>query len=288
MTSAMRFNRLVMLASTGLCLCLVAYCASQAQGAAQPDSKVTDPHFELAPGYLKQADLPDSLMLLGAPPRKGSAAFARDEEARQHALAIKGSSRWRQARQDADLVFPRPAQNFSCAMGVEIGEASTPVIYQMMQRLLTDAGLSTYGVKNKYQRVRPFALHQEDTCTPADEDLLRHDGSYPSGHTAAGWAWALVLAQINPEHSDDLLARGLSFGQSRVVCNAHWQSDVDAGRVMGAATVARLQSEPGFQADIQAARQELLQARRAQTQAAADCELEAEALSAGRLVEGKS
>ncbi|HCA17006.1 MAG: phosphatase PAP2 family protein [Alcaligenes sp.] len=251
----------------------------QSQLSPQLEAKVTDPHFKLAPGYLKQADLPDSLLLLGAPPAKDSAAFARDEEARQAAAAIKESARWLQARQDADLVFPRPAQNYSCALGVKIEEASTPVIYRMMQRLLTDAGLSTYGVKNKYQRVRPFALHQEGTCTPGDEDLLRNDGSYPSGHTAAGWAWALVLAQINPERSNELLARGLSFGQSRVVCNAHWQSDVDAGRVMGAATVARLQSEAAFQADILAAQQELARAKTIQGNEPLNCAVESAALS---------
>lgn len=258
-------------------LCLLASGAVHAQ--AQPAAKVTDPHFKLAPGYLKPADLPDSLMLLGAPPAKDSAAFARDEEARQAALALKKSARWDLAHQDADLVFPRPAQNYSCALGVRIDESTTPVIYQMMQRLLTDAGLSTYGVKNKYQRVRPFALHQEGTCTPGDEDLLRNDGSYPSGHTAVGWAWALVLAQISPERSNELLARGLSFGQSRVICNAHWQSDVDAGRVMGAATVARLQSDAAFQADIQAARQELEKAKAAQGNEPLDCVAELAALS---------
>lgn len=275
MTHVSSFKQLWLAAGTGLCL--LASSPLQAQDVATPDNKVTDPHFKLAAGYLKQADLPDSLQLLGPPPAKESAAFARDEEARQAALAIKDTARWALARQDADLVFPRPAQNFSCAMGVNIDASTTPLIYQMMQRLLTDAGLSTYGVKNKYQRVRPFALHEEGTCTPADEDILRHDGSYPSGHTAAGWAWALVLSQINPERSDALLARGLSFGQSRVICNAHWQSDVDGGRVMGAATVARLQSEPSFQADIKAAREELRQAR--QAQAPVDCSLEKAALS---------
>ncbi len=33
-------------------------------------------------------------------------------------------------------------------------------------------------------------------CTPEDEEKLRKDGSYPSGHTALGWAWALILTEI--------------------------------------------------------------------------------------------
>ncbi|ASV88799.1 class A nonspecific acid phosphatase PhoN domain protein (plasmid) [Ochrobactrum quorumnocens] len=219
--------------------------------------RVTDPSFHFASGYLQQNDLPDSRVLLGPPPADGSAALARDEAAREATIALRGKARWDLARKDADLRFPQPAKNFSCAMGAEISEEKTPHLYGLMQRVLTDAGLSTYGVKNEYHRTRPFVVHNEGTCQPDDEEVLREDGSYPSGHTAAGWAWALTLAEINPKRADSLLKRGLSFGQSRVICNAHWQSDVDAGRIMGAATVAKLHNSPEFLADIQAARKEL-------------------------------
>ncbi|MDH7785650.1 acid phosphatase (class A) [Ochrobactrum sp. 19YEA23] len=219
--------------------------------------KVTDPHFHLTPGYLQTNELPNSLVLLGSPPPAGSAALARDEAAREATIEQRGKARWDLARTDADLQFPQPAKNFSCAMGVDISEEKTPHLYNLMQRVLTDAGLSTYGVKNQYNRTRPFVVHNEGTCQPDEEDVLRNDGSYPSGHTAAGWAWALTLAEVNPARADELFKRGLSFGQSRVICNAHWQSDVDAGRIMGAATVAKLHGNSEFLADIHAARKEL-------------------------------
>lgn len=263
------------LVAIGGLLCLAASGWLGAQALSPATAKVTDPHFELAPGYLEQVDLPDSLLLLGAPPPKGSAAFARDEEARKAALALSGTARWDTARRDADLRFPAPAANFSCAMGIGIEEQHTPRTYRLMQRVLTDAGLSTYGVKNKYNRTRPFALHGEGTCTPQDEEILRNDGSYPSGHTAAGWAWALVLAEINPQRANQLLARGLEFGQSRVICNAHWQSDVDAGRIMGAATVSRLRSDPSFLADLHAAKREFERIRTAEENMPMDCAAEA-------------
>lgn len=243
------------------------------------DPAVTDPHFELAPGYLPKEALPNSLDLLGPPPAAGSAALARDEEARAATIALRGSARAHLARLDADLQFPQPAQRFSCAMGIDITEAQTPHLYKLMQKVLTDAGLSTYGVKNTYNRVRPFVVHNEGTCFPEQETLLRSDGSYPSGHTAAGWAWALVLAEINPERANRLLRRGLEFGQSRVVCNAHWQSDVDAGRTMGAATVALLQNNPEFVADVDAARKEVQAAKAGHAAPGLDCVAEEAALS---------
>lgn len=253
------------------------FASSLASGTEPP--KVTDPHFQLAPGYLPQKDLPDSRELLGPPPADGSSALARDEDARSDTVPLRGKPRWDLARLDADLEFPQPAKNFSCAMGVDINEKKTPHLYRLMQKVLTDAGLSTYGIKNTFNRTRPFVVHNEGTCWPDQEALLRNDGSYPSGHTAAGWAWALTLAEINPERADLLLKRGLSFGQSRVICNAHWQSDVDAGRIMGAATVARLHANPDFLADIRAARKEVKAAKTKGTASQATCTAEEAALS---------
>ncbi len=257
--------------------------AALASGAGnEPDPAITDPHFQLAPGYLPKERLPDSLELLGPPPAAASAALARDEEARAATVPLRNSARATLARLDADLQFPQPARSFSCAMGFAITEVQTPHLYRLMQKVLTDAGLSTYGVKNTYNRARPFVVHDEGTCFPEQEPLLRKDGSYPSGHTAAGWAWALVLAEVNPERANRLLRRGLEFGQSRVICNAHWQSDVDTGRTMGAATVALLRDNAEFVADLNGARQEVRAMQVAGSAPGLDCAAEEAALSQPR------
>ena len=61
-----------------------------------------------------------------------------------------------------------------------------------------DLALGTYATKRKFQRRRPFMVNGEPTCTPQDEAMLRQDGSYPSGHSAIGYGWGLVLAEIVP------------------------------------------------------------------------------------------
>lgn len=164
-------------------------------------------------------------------------------------------------------------------MGMPIDQKKTPNVYQLMQKLLTDAGLSTYGAKNHYNRTRPFVVHQEGTCTPDQESILRGDGSYPSGHTAAGWAWAFALVEINPSRTDQLLQRARDFGQSRVICNAHWQSDVDNGKEMGAATFARLHASEDFRRTLSAAKVEVEKAQKAGLKPEGDCSAEAAALS---------
>ena len=120
---------------------------------------------------------------------------------------------------------------FNCSLGIAISEEDTPSLYMLLRRILADAGLAPYSAKNAYQRERPFMVNGEPTCTPDEDEMLRKDGSYPSGHTAVGWGWALILSELSPERAEVILARGRSFGESRNVCNVHWYSDVVAGRL---------------------------------------------------------
>jgi len=68
---------------------------------------------------------------------------------------------------------------------------------------------------------------------PADDSAaFAHN---QAANRALGWAWALILAEIAPERADALFARGRSYGESRLVCNVHCQSDILQGRFMGLA-----------------------------------------------------
>jgi acid phosphatase (class A) len=229
-------------------------------------------------GYLKPEQRPSSASLLPSPPAPDSKAFALDEEVSQRYLAMHGSARWDLARQDAVLTFPAAVDAFTCAVGTPISEQDTPRLYRLMRRTLTDAGASTSEAKAKYQRTRPFMVNGKPLCTPDREQVLRRDGSYPSGHSAIGWTWALVLAEVAPERADAILARGRAFGQSRLACNVHWQSDVVEGRMVAAATVARLHAQAEFRSDLEAATSEIATARQRGLAPKRDCAAEAKAL----------
>ena len=231
-------------------------------------------------GYLNPKQLPNSLALLPPPPAAGSAQAAADTETYKSTRALRNTPRWTLATQDANLKFPAAAAAFSCALGIPVSQEGTPNLNMLLRRTLLDAGLATYAAKDKYNRQRPFVVTGEETCTPAEQPMLSKDGSYPSGHSSIGWAWALVLVQAAPQNMDALLQRGYAFGFSRVVCGVHWQSDVDAGRVIGAATVARLQSDETFKAQVALARDEIAQTQAKGLKPAADCTAEAAALAA--------
>lgn len=238
---------------------------------------------ELAPGipagYLGKNQLPDSLALLPPPPAEGSPAFANDEAVHRAATTLRGTPRWNLAASDAELSFPHVAGTFDCALDISVDPQQTPRLYQLMQRVMVDAAMATSAAKTRYQRTRPFVVHGESTCLPKDEDGLRKDGSYPSGHTALAWALALALTEMAPERTDVLIARGRSYGESRLVCNAHWQSDVLEGRAIAAATLARLHAVPEFSEDIRIAAGEIDRARSAGLGPKRDCAAEAAALA---------
>lgn len=251
-------------------------------GCAAP-SRQPEPVPELRPGllagYLAPVALPDSLALVAPPPAPGSDAVRADGAASRAALALRDTPRWTLAGADAVLAFPAAAATFACALDAAPSEEKTPHLYMLLRRTLTDAGLSTYAAKNHYARARPFMTNGAPVCTPGEQAMLEKDGSYPSGHSAIGWAWALVLTELAPDRANALLARGRAFGESRVVCNVHWASDVEAGRLMAAATVARLHADATFAADLAQARAELAALRAQGAGPGRDCSDETAALA---------
>jgi acid phosphatase (class A) len=87
------------------------------------------------------------------------------------------------------------------------------------------------------------------------------------------------MAELVPDRAAQLVARGRAFGDSRRVCNVHWLSDVEEGRVVSTAVFARLHAEPAFRADLDAVRAELKHQQG--KLAAPDCTRENAALANG-------
>jgi len=177
------------------------------------------------------------------------------------------------------MYFPDSAQHFTCALGIPIDEQHTPTLYQMMQRTQVDAGhYAVSHAKAHYRRERPFMVNGEPTCTPEQEEGLQLNGSYPSGHAAIGWTWALMLAEIAPDRATDIIQRGRQYGHSRVVCNVHWYSDVVQGQALAGSLLAVLNGNTEFSMDLIKARDEIAHARSLELPVRHDCAVEVAAL----------
>ena len=207
--------------------------------------------------YMTIDQVADSLKLLPPPPASDSVAFLNDKAQYDQGKLLRNTPRGEQAYNDAHVEADGVPQAFSEAFGTPITEKDTPEIYKLVRNFREDAGeLATRGAKKHYMRIRPFAFFNEDTCRPEDQEKLSKNGSYPSGHTAIGWATALVLAEINPARQQEIFERGFQMGQSRVICGYHWQSDVDAGRLVASSVVATLHTKPAFIEQLAKAKEE--------------------------------
>lgn len=201
--------------------------------------------------------MPNPIHFLPPPPDTASAAFAYDQAQYQWGkLQRQDSIRAAIAFSDANWQIEYICHIFSIPFGMKLSEEKTPAIFRLLYvALITNDGVGRLPKKH-YQRTRPYVYFGEPSLVPSDEEELRHNGSYPSGHTIEGWSAALILSELNPDSANSLLARGYMYGQSRVIAGYHWQSDVDAGMIAASAGIARLHADKRFQRLLKKARRE--------------------------------
>lgn len=192
----------------------------------------------------------DALVFLPGPPEANSAL----ELAERAVVRGPWSAERRQQALDDNAIDPFAA--FDAVLGPDFTAANFPATAALLDRAGRAAGFAGDPAKFRFRRARPFL--SDNAITPCIEDTprLRESFSYPSGHGALGFGWALVLAELAPDHADALIERGRDFGWSRVVCGVHYPSDIDASRIVAAAAIARLHADPEFLAALEAARAE--------------------------------
>ena len=207
--------------------------------------------------YFSFRELPNMLKWAPAPPDTMGAAFTYD------IMQYMWGKQMRQNKERADIAIRDAvysleciAQEFSEPFGLTISEEETPEIWKLLRDAKATCENMSGFPKYYYKRKRPFVRFQEPTATPEFEPELRRNFSFPSGHTILGWTSALLLTEINPERADTILARGMMYGESRVIVGAHWQSDVDAGRLAAAAVYARMHTSERFLEQMRRARKE--------------------------------
>ena len=228
--------------------------------------------------YLGATGRPDGLRVLPPPPAPGSPAQRLDQVVflRARSIRERDPQRWALATNDAQLDFDHLMADFGCALGTRLDQHTAPALYRLLARVSLDSRPETDAVKDHYGRRRPYIGNDAAICV-ARGTSLDASASYPSGHTTAGWTVALLLAELAPDRSTEILARGRAFGESRIVCGVHWLSDVQAGYLNAAALVAALHSSAEFRADMLQAAPEIAAARSGGAMDADRCGAEADA-----------
>lgn len=214
--------------------------------------------------FLTEDEISSGAAFLPLPPQPTEAAFYNDWRRYEWGKTMRGTERGKQAVEDAAHSLEYFCKIYSEPFGITISQENTPEIYAFLERLLATTRVCKDKAKERIMRIRPFVQFNEPTPVPEDEEVLRTNSSYPSGHTTMGWGIALILAEINPERQDEILKRGFEYGESRVIVGFHYQSDVDHARIITSILVNRLHADAEFMAQLQKAKDEFERKRTVQ------------------------
>ncbi len=162
------------------------------------------------------------------------------------------------ARTTADVEAARAdrkteASRFYAVLGLQ-ESTRLPGVERLIGRAEDDVRLYIRAAKHKFRRLRPGEVEPRiEPCLGG----VREDLSYPSGHSAYGYATAYLLIELAPERRDALLARADEFARQRMVCGVHFRSDIDSGRQGAQWLVAHMLSSQRYTDDVAAAALEL-------------------------------
>ncbi|MBR0165900.1 MAG: phosphatase PAP2 family protein [Prevotella sp.] len=205
--------------------------------------------------YVTSLRMPDATRFLPAPLMPTDADYIDDEVQWQWGKEQRESFRGLMA----SLRMGRSIDAFADALAWElslpaINAATTPAIRRLLEKAFRTGREATTAYRAAYIRPRPFADHGEQPWYAPDANAGAN--SSPSATTAAGWAAALVFAEMWPPLQDDILRLGFLFGEDLVVSGSNYQSDVNAGYLCGSAAIAQAHNSRALWQDILAAREE--------------------------------
>lgn len=236
-------------------------CAALPQAAAAQMTSAAKPGA-LQP-YLTAEQLPDAKAYLSPPPAPGTPAFAADRAAHAAALEAQGGIAWKRAQSQLSVRSPAVQAQLLCALGVKLDTTPAAAFGRLLQRATLTLATASEQSKALWNRPRPYVGAKTPQACDPELDFGAHSASYPSGHGGLGWLWGLILTEIAPERAAAALAWGAEIGSNRIACGVHYPSDIAAGRQLGAALYARLQSDAAFRGDMAAAKVEAAAARAA-------------------------
>ena len=146
------------------------------------------------------------------------------------------------------------ASIFAEVLGSNFDLAKLPATARMFADIRADEKVAATEAKEFFQRTRPWLADQTlNSCNKSDKPK----SAYPSGHSTMGYSFAVVLASLVPEKSQAIFARAAEYAENRLVCGAHYRSDIVGGQVLGTVVGIAMMNNPAFQSEMRAAADEL-------------------------------
>ena len=196
----------------------------------------------------------DPARLLPAPPRDGSPANNAELDELHRIAAETSPDQWDQAKWDSDN---EDGTIFQSALAPGFDLTALPVTAHLLADVRNDEAIAAARAKDYFKRTRPWLIDPNlKTCDRGDPP----QSSYPSGHATMAYSMAVVLAQAMPDNAPQLMSRARDYAYSRLVCAAHWRSDIEGGQELGSEVAVELLDNPKFRDELAAAHAELVTA----------------------------
>ncbi len=200
--------------------------------------------------FLSAADV-DPVRLLPAPPADGSPANVAELAELRRIATETAPDRWDQAKWDAEN---ENGTIFQSAIAPGFDLSALPATAHLLAAVRNEEAIAASKAKDAFKRNRPWVLDGSlKTCDREDAP----QSSYPSGHATMAFAMAVVLAQAMPDNAAQIMNRARDYAESRLICAAHYRSDIVGGQALGAAVGGELLQNAKFHQELVAAEQEL-------------------------------
>ena len=213
------------------------------------------------PSLLAPADL-DPALVLPPPPAPGSVQAQAELQELRAVETVRSPAMLADALHDSET---KDATIFADAIGPAFKLDRLPATARLMNEVRVAEKDAADRSKAHFRRSRPWVAAPElKHCGKGDDADW---SSYPSGHTTMAYSMGAVLARLVPQKAPAIMARAARYGESRVMCQVHFRSDVTGGEALGLLVAERLMTKPAFQADFMAAKAELAAAGAATVEA---------------------
>jgi acid phosphatase (class A) len=223
--------------------------ATAAQGQSTMDAPARQPKTL----HVLTPDEVDPSRLLPPPVKDGSDRQKADLAEVERVYKSRGAERKAQAEWDDKH---ESVELFFKTLGPQFDLAKLPATAKLMATVDNEQSVVANIAKRYFLRNRPWAI---------DPSLVACDykpnapplTSYPSGHATLSYSEGYILADLMPEKAQAILDRASDYAYSRIVCGAHYPSDIEASHVLGTELAMLMLENPGFAAQVQASKAEL-------------------------------
>jgi len=200
--------------------------------------------------FLRAAELSPAAVL-SPPPAPASVQAAYEMAELQRLERDRTPAEFARAKHDDEV---EDASIFAEAIGPGFDLKTLPATARVMGEVRVEEKATANAAKAWFARSRPWIIDPRlQSCSREDEPK----SSYPSGHATMGYSMGLVLAQLEPSHAAQIMARASEYAENRLVCGMHFRSDIVAGQALGTLVAAKLMANPAFRQDVGAAAAEL-------------------------------